>query len=890
MLRRALKLLAALSLFTLAGPAFGEPVEFFQVDGVAYDETVPAFEAQAGYEIGQRPVRFSDMVSYLRGLAQRSDRISVETIGYSHERRPILTFTVTSPDNHENLESIRETHLKRLEGRAAADAAPMVLWINFGVHGAETSAMEAAIPLVYHYAAAEGPDVEAQLDDAVMIFTVVFNPDGHARRIDHVQTFWSYSDNTDLNDAAHNMWIEARTNHYWFDLNRQWLLLTQPESQAWIRQWHKWKPMVSADYHEMGSSSPYYFHPGEELRRNPLIPEQARKLARAIGERHAAFLDSEARLYWTEEGFDNFYIGKGSTYPQINGSLGILFEAGAARGGAVETERGLVETADNVRTQFRTALTTIEGSLDLRAEITAYQQEFFAENAREAERSGQAGWVFTAEGDRERAARFVRLLNMHDIDVIRLSADITVDEHTYRAGASYYVPMSQTNNRLIRGIFERFTQFEENIFYDVSGWTLPLAYDLDYTAVSAREVRPEAQAGPAEGVFESAPPPDRASYGYVFDWSHSYAPRALNRLLAAELMVRAGMEETVVATTSGNVELGRGAIFVPLARQEVAREEIHAIMETIAAEDGIPVHAAESGLTPVTGRDLGASRIFRALEEPRVVLAYDGGLPRYDAGEVWWTLDYRHRMPVTLVKKEDLGSLDWDEYTHLVLVGGHGANEAPVLDENLTETMLGWVEGGGTLVATRGSAKWLQGEIANRANAGAPEDAVNGGETPEDEAKDEEAGRPAGSGPERLDFADMSLRDAKHVIGGAIFATDLDITHPLGFGFADRDLPVHRNVSFTLERPEENPYAVPVQYADDPLLTGYASERRLEEIGGSPSVVAERLESGAVILMADNPVFRATYPGSEKLLMNAIFFSSLIDEPSGDYTLPGRVP
>lgn len=873
MLRRAFTVLAALSLFT-ALPSIAAPLEYFQVDGVTYDETVPAFEDQAGYEIGERPVRFSDMVTYLTDLAERSDRISVETIGYSHERRPILTFTVTSPDNHANLDSIRETHLARLAGEAAPDSAPMVLWINYGVHGSETSSMDAAIPLLYHYAAAQTPDVEAQLNDAVMIFTVVFNPDGHARRIDHVETFWSYAENTDLNDAAHNMWIEARTNHYWFDLNRQWLLLTQPESRAWIRHWHKWKPMVSADYHEMGSASPYYFHPGEEKRRNPLISERARELTQGIGKRHAAFLDSEARLYWTEQGFDNFYIGKGSTYPQVNGSLGILFEAGAARGGAVETERGLVETADNVRTQFRTALTTIQGSLDLRTEITAYQRDFFAENARQAEQSSQAGWVFTAKGDPERAARFVRLLNLHDIEVRRLADDISVDGQAFPASESFYVSMAQTNNRMVRGIFERFTEFEENVFYDVSGWTLPLAYDLEYAPVSGRDARSVAGGTPAMGAFQPAPIPDRAPYGYVFDWSHSFAPRALNRILSEDLMARATMEETTVKTTTGNIELGRGAIFVPLKRQDASRDEIHAIIETIAAEDGVPVFAATSGLTPVVGRDLGNARTFRILDEPRVVLAYDGGLSRYDVGEMWWTLDYRQRMPVTLVHKARLGSLDWKNYSHLILVGGVQPQEV-VLDEALTNTVLSWVQSGGTLITTRDAALWAQNTVQTW---GAEEDMTDQNQT---EATSEDE---TDEGGQRFNFGEMSVRDAEHVIGGAIFAADLDTSHPLGFGYADRDLPVHRNVSFTLEHPEENPYAVPVQYAETPLLTGYASERRIDEIAGSPSVVAERMGDGAVIYMADNPVFRGTYPGTEKLLMNAIFFSGLIDRPRGDYS------
>ncbi|MEL6529306.1 MAG: M14 family zinc carboxypeptidase [Pseudomonadota bacterium] len=868
MLRHAFVAIVGLTLCLIGGPANAKSVEFFQVDGVTYEANFPAFEDHAGYEIGERPVRYGDMVSYLRDLAQRSDRISVETIGYSHERRPILTFTVTSPGNHANLESIRQTHLSRLDGQAAPEAAPMVLWINFGVHGAETSGMDAVIPVLYHFAAAQGAEIEAQLNDAVMVFTVAFNPDGHARRIDHVETFWSYGENTDINDAAHKLWVEARTNHYWFDLNRQWLLLTQPESQAWIRQWHKWKPMVSVDYHEMGSNSPYYFHPGEELRRNPLIPERARTLIYEIAKRHAEFLDSEARLYTTEEGFDNFYIGKGSTYPQINGALGILFEAGAARGGSVQTERGLVENADNVRTHFRTALTSIQGSLDLRNEITAYQRDFFAENARQAGQGGRTGWVFTAKGDPERAARFVRLLNMHDIKVSRLTSPVSAGGRTFEADTSYFVPTNQTNNRMIRGIFERFTEFEENIFYDVSGWTLPLTYDLEYAEVRGGAPR----STPADGAFQSMAAPARASYGYVFDWSHTYAPKALNRILSEEIMARAAMEDTVVSTTSGNVELGRGAIFVPLARQEEPRDKIHAIMERIASEDGVPVFAATSGLTPVTGRDLGASNIFRVLQNPKVVLAYEGGLSRYDVGEVWWTLDHQHRMPVTLVHKDDLVSLDWGEYTHLVLVGGDSA-----LDEKLTKTVKGWIEDGGTLIATRDAALWAEGAILGNDDKGDGKDEKRDVKT-KDEAED-----PEDVEPKRLNFADMGERDAEHVIGGAIFAADLDTTHPLGFGYADRDLPVHRNTSFTLKRPDDNPYAVPVQYAEEPLLTGYASDRRLEEIAGTPSVVAQRKKRGAVILMADNPVFRGTYPGTEKLLMNAIFFSGLIDRPRGDY-------
>ena len=326
-------------------------------------------------------------------------------------------------------------------------------------------------------------------------------------------------------------------------------------------------------------------------------------------------------------------------------------------------------------------------------------------------------------------------------------------------------------------------------------------------------------------------------------------------------MARAAREPFTVETTRGVASLDRGAVVVPLARQEMDAAEIHEIMRTIAAEDGVEVHAANSGLTPIEGRDLGAWNVFEALEEPKVVLAVGDGVSWYDAGEMWWTLDYRHRMPVTLVDSERLSRLDWTDYTHLILPGGDAD-----LSDSLTEAVRDWVRAGGTVIATRDAANWAQTAFFR------DEDEENGSE---DDA--EESGE-----VQRYDVSEMRLRDAEHIIGGAMFEGDLDTSHPLGFGYRDRFLAMHRNETFTLNRPED-PFAVPVQYVDAPLLTGYASDKRVEEIAGTPSVVARRLGRGSVILMADNPVFRGTYPGTEKLLMNSIFFSGLIDRSWGEY-------
>ncbi len=839
--------------------AAAEDIGFFQVEGVEYDSAIPAPEARFGFGLGERPVRPDQMFSYLTEIANMSDRISVETIGYSHEYRPIQFFVVTSPDNHARLDEIREAHLAQLDPDVPAGDGPGIYWINYGVHGAESSGMDAAIPTLYHFAAARGEAVETMLENSVILITAIFNPDGHARRVNHVETFGGSVAVTDPAHAQHTMWVEARTNHYWFDLNRQWLLQTQPESRAWLEQWHHWKPQVSADFHEMGTESTYYFHPGEPLRRNPLIPERARELTLGIAQHHIDFLDREARLYTAEEGFDNFYVGKGSTYPQVNGSLGILFEVGAARGGLIEAERGLVSYADNIRTHFRTSLTTIEGALSQREDIAAYQRQFFVDASRMAVEDETRAYVFTAQRDPERLNRFVDLLNRHDIRVNALARDLTADGIDFPAGESYLVQLTQRQYTMIRAAFDRPTEFAENIFYDVSGWTLPLAYDLDYAPLS-RLFASDLIGEVVTAGDVSMPAPPVSGYGYIVRWSDYYAPRATFRLLDADIRVRVATETTTIVTEQGAIEFGPGTVFVPLAGQDESPETIHEMVSRIADEDGVPVYSVASGSTPGGAPDLGDRAGFRSIDKPEILVLFDDGLARYDVGEVWHQLDHRMQMPVTLRRKDDLRGVDWSRYTHLVIVGGFNTSLGDAANERIRQ----WVrEDGGVIIATRQAAAMAQEAFLGQ----------EAGETPEEE------GEPL----DRRNYSARNVDDAEHVIGGALFEGDMDISHPIGFGYSDRFIALHRNTSLVLERPDEDPFAVVVEYSDDPLLAGYASDRRLDEISGTPAVIAQRLGSGSVILFADNPNFRATFAGTEKMFLNAIFFGGLIERPSGDY-------
>lgn len=855
-----------LILLALASIARAEPISYFTPAGIDYDPAIPTPEAVLGHGLGDKPVRHDLLVQYLRQVAGLSDRLTVETAGYSHEGRPILFLIATSPANHARLEAIRAAHLALSDpasGAAPAPDMPVVTWLNYGVHGAEASGMDAALPAVYHLAAAQGPEIERQLAESVILVTAAFNPDGHSRRVNHVYSFLSEARVTDPAHAAHNLWIEARTNHYWFDLNRQWLFQTQPESKAWMAKWHRWKPNVTVDYHEMGSNSTYYFHPGVPTRTNPLIPDRSRELLTRMAGYHAAFMDSEARLYYTEEGFDNYFIGKGSTYPHVNGSVGILFEAGAARGGAIETPNGIRTLADNIRTHFRTSLSSIEGARSLRGELLDHRKRFFDEAAAAARADSRRAFVL-ASPDRARLRHFVELLAANDIRVYRLAEDVRAGGRLYPAGASVIVPMDQPQYTLIRGMFDRVRDFEEAVFYDVSGWTLPLAFGLDHAALSGRAYGPALLGEAASAETVPAPMPDRAPYGYVFEWHDFYAPRALYRLLAAGIKARVATAPFSALTTKGEVAFERGAIFLPLAERAGDPERVHDLVRTVASQEGIEVHAVLSGRTPGVGSDFGAGQAFRTLRQPVPLLVFDGGIARYDAGETWHLLDHRMQIPVTLVEKDRLGGIDLARYTHIVLPGGR-----TTLDDKTVERLGRWIrEQGGTLIAMRENAV-----LAQTALLGAGKKGKNGKTEPAGKNDDE---------PVRHDYAELQLRDAEDVIGGAIFASDLDITHPLAFGYDTRAVASHRNMTQTLATPE-NVYATVARYAaETPVLSGYASERRQEEIAGSPMLVAERLGRGSVVLFADNPNFRAIFYGTQKLFMNSLFFSDSFSAPRRD--------
>lgn len=822
----------------------------------AFDPAVPRPESVIGHPLGHRIARNDLLVRYMRGLAELSPRIAVEDIARTHEGRPILALTITSPANHRRIDEIRAAHTALSDAGSDQEVEPdmpVVTWLNYGVHGAEVSSTDSSMAVAYHLAAARGPEIEETLERSVIILIAVFNPDGNSR-----MSAWNHMHgaNVPVTDPAHilhnTFWPGGRTNHYWFDLNRQWLILQHPEPRGWVAKFHQWRPNITVDYHEMGAQTTYYFHPGVPERTFPYIPARSMELLDRVSDRPRSWLDSERRLYFNEENYDNYYIGKGSTYPHMHASMGMLFEQASSEG-LLDTRHGVLSFRDNIRTQYRTSLEMIRAGVEMRGELLRYQREFSRDSLELAAADEVKGYVFSAPGDRARAFHALDILDRHRIRVNRLARDVTVDGVDFAAADSYVVETAQSQYRMVKGLFERITEFEDNTFYDVSAWTLPLAFDLAHAPLAARDLR-GAAGEEVEPEFPAEAAPPRAGFAYMFSWSNYYAPRAVYRLLDAGVRPKFAHRPVTVETAAGARELGRGAVLVPLGWQggDLDEEEIHELVSVIAAEDGIEVHAVDTGHTPQAGMDLGSPN-FSDIPKPRVLLLVGEGVAAYDAGEVWHLLDHRMRMPVHMHDKRRLDSLDIWDYTHIVLAGGgHG-------DLDGGAGRIGdWVRDGGTLVGIRQGARWAHDHVLY----------PGGGD---DDEEDEGT-------PERHDYGDKDDIEAEAIIGGSILEGDLDVTHPIGYGVPDRSIASLRNTLIAFDRPE-NPWATVIEIPENALLAGYASDENLQALAGKAMAIAERRGEGSVILFADNPNFRAYFFGTNKLFMNSLFFSLGFDRP-----------
>ncbi len=864
------KAAAVLALIILAGSFTlrAKELEDYLPDDVSYNPGIPKPSEVLGFEIGEQHPDHALIVQYMYKVAEASDRFEIKEYARTYQHRPLLLLTATSPENLGNIDEIRENHLRLSDpGQSEGvniDDMPVVTWLGYSVHGNEPSGASVSMLLVYYLAAAEGEKIDLLLDESVILIDPVYNPDGLNRFSSWVNSHRSAVMDGNSDHREHNeVWPGSRTNHYWFDLNRDWMPVVHPESRGRIDMYQKWKPNVLTDHHEMGTQATYFFQPGVPSRDNPLIPDRTIELTADLAEYHAAFLDEFNQLYWTREGFDDYYIGKGSTYPDLQGTIGILFEQASARGHLHDSRHGKVSFPFAIRNQFATSLSTMEGTHEMRTEFLEHMRDFYLDAMENARDDDIKAYVFGNEKDQGRTYHLLDILDHHNIDVYELAEEIERGGVTYDPSWAYIVPTEQPQYTYLKGLFMEHHEFTDSLFYDVSTWTLPHTFNLDYAELreGGRFSRDFDEDFLGDRVGEPPFPEGRLHgekepYAYLFEWHEFYAPRAAFRLLDAGVRIKTASRTFTAETESGSVDFDYGTMMVNSGIQdEASPEEIHEIMETIAREDGIEVHTVETGLTP-EGIDLGSGS-FNSVEKPSTMIIAGRGTSMYESGQVWHLLDQRYRMNHTLVDKNDLSGADLDRYNNIVMVSG---NYDDLSDDEVAD-LKEWVRDGGTLTAIGSGVRWpVENDLVDVSFRETHRRSAEKGDFPK--------------------YTDETADRGSEVIGGTIFETRVDLTHPLLYGYTREKLPVFRDNRIMIE-PTENPYASPVRYVSSaPRLSGYVSDKNHELLEGIAGLVVGSHGSGRVILMPDNPNFRAFWLGTNKLFANALFFGNTISAAS----------
>jgi hypothetical protein len=836
-------------LFTITATA--QSLDDFFPEPVSFNPDIPTPESVLGYQVGDWHVGHDQLVNYMKVLAEKSDRINLEVMGYSHEQRPLLLMTIAHPDKLKDVEQIRKRHIARMDNKSAVVGADdlAIVWMGYSVHGNEASGTNASLLFAYYLAAAQGPKIEKSLNELVILLDPSLNPDGLNRFASWVNSHKGSIANPDPRDMEHNeSWPQGRTNHYWFDLNRDWLLLRHPESRARVSKFHHWKPNVLTDFHEMGPNNSFFFQPGISSRKNPWTPTRNVELTRAIASHHVKSFDKQGVMYFTEESFDDFYYGKGSTYPDVNGGIGILFEQASARGFVQNTVNGKLTFPTAIANQLSASLSTLEGAKANRKELLEHQRDFYTSFEKLADEDDLSGYIVSESHDKTRLYELLTLLQSHQIEVYQLSKDLKVNSRQFDQDHSYYIPLAQRQYRLIKSIFSQRKNFNDNTFYDVSSWNLAYAFNIAFEPINSSwglkyDKQPWQKPSPANMAQLGK------AYSYAFEWDDSKAPLLLSTLLADKLSVRVATKEFTAKVKEGQHQFASGTIIINRILQKGDRWLDK--LQQAQQKTGVKIFQISSGWT-TAGLDLG-SRSILPVHLPKVLLVGGQGTSSYEVGEIWHFLNKQLALAPTIIERDKLSRVKFANYTHMILANG----DYDSISEGTFNKLKRWIKSGGVIWGQKKGAQWLAKKELLKANYIT---AVDMGKRLENDP---------------LSYGEKDALAGRKRIAGAIFSVDLDLSHPLAYGYQHSKLPVFKNSTFVMQKTTKS-FLTVAKYGKYPQLSGYADKTNVDKIAESAYMMAHSLGRGLVIGVADNVNFRGFWYGTSRLMSNSLFFAGIV--------------
>ena len=810
-----------------------------------FDENIKSPEEFLGYPIGEMHTRHDLIVSYMEYLSEVSDKAQILHYGETYEKRKLVILAVSSSDKIIDLEKIRDNHISYLDPEhpnyskeSKPENLPVIINLAYSVHGNEPSTSEAALLTAYTLISSKSDEISKYLSESIILIDPTLNPDGRDRHTNWVNTYKGSPLVDDPQDAEHNeYWPGGRTNHYWFDLNRDWYLGIHPESRSKLNWYHSWKPNVTADFHEMGTNSTYFFvpfKPNGSL--NPVIPKENYDYFNFLfGSYFADALDEIGTLYFTREIFDRTYPGYGSAYPDYLGGIGLLFEQASSRGHKQKTQFGEITFPFTIKNQYVSSMTTVKASVANKEKLKDYQSNFYKSAITDSSRKKVKGYIFNEGNDKNKTKAFLDKLKLHDIKVLNNKEQ-------------FYVPTVQKNYRLVRSFFETHQQYRDSVFYDASAWSMANIYDIDYSASNKDFVGKEVD--DIDQLFE-VNEFSESNYAYIIDSQDYNIPAVTYDLLNNEVFTSASFKPFTIQTSTGTKSFNYGSLIIPLSVQKkLNSDELYEKMKSIQKKYDVNIYSVESGLSS-SGVDLGSGYVM-PLNKPSAMMLIGTGVRSYEAGEVWHLLDQRVGMPITKVPMRNFDNISMDKYNVLVLVSGNYK-----FSDNQIEKIKTWAENGNTIISIGSGSKLL----------------IDKKIVDENLLEKEES-----NAMNYLAYGDARENRGKEQIGGVILNSIIDLSHPLAFGYENNTLPLYKNNSIWL-KPSKNNYSSVVRYSENSLIDGFLSENNKAKIKESVSLVVSRVGRGIAVMFADNPNFRGAWYGTNRLFLNAILLGDKIYIP-----------
>lgn len=816
--------------------------DYFFKDNAPFNKTIPTPEEFLGYPIGEQHTRHDLIVAYFYKLAEISDKATIEVYGKTHENRKLVMLTISTKENLSNLSDLKEKHLQFVNpdlNPKNYNEVPVFIQLGYNVHGNEPSSSEAALLTAYTLVASNNAEVTNYLENSVIFIDPTINPDGRDRHTQWANQFKAKQLVSDNVDAEHNeAWPRGRTNHYWFDLNRDWLLAVHPESQGKLKWMHSWYPNVVTDFHEMGTNSNHFFEPMKPIGSlDPIMPkENYEDLNNLFAPYFSSALDKIGSFYYTKESFDGTYPGYGSSYPDLQGGLALLFEQASSRGHVQDTDYGKITFAFTIRNQYTSSFATIKAAVENKAFLREYQQTFFKSAITQKAKTGFEGYEFGDDYDMNRNKDFVEQLLTHKIKV-------------YKSGKKFVVPLKQPQHRMVQTMFETYRKYSDSVYYDASAWSVANFYNIKYKGL--KSVKLGAEITSSEGIVNTTKI-EKANYAYIIDWDDYNTPAALYYMQSKGLTVASAFKPFSINTSNGNKDFNYGSLLIPISKQKKTSAEVFQIVSEAQAKYDVPVFGTNSGYS-IKGIDLGSNN-FRALEKPKVAMLVGEGVNSLEAGEVWHLLDTRVDMPITKIRMNNFRRANLDKYNTLVMVSGGYSD----LDSIQQQKLKSWVSKGNTIVTIAGGSKWLiDKKMVKESFTKKPK--------PSEKEKVE---------TERLSYVDAGENRGRDRVGGIILEVDLDLTHPLGFGYRTPKMPVYKN-NMVFLAPSKNQYATVAKYSNNPHIDGFITQKNLDTyIKPSASLIVSPIGGGRAVMFADNPNFRGAWYGTNKLFLNALFLGN----------------